>query len=86
MLKIRVLLLFANALAALSLSLISVKVSGISLVATALFTMFFYPLSLGLFVSSGGSGLCGLGLGGLFGLFALYLRVFGGVPRVEDLW
>ena len=83
--KIRVLLLFAYALTALSLSLISIKVTGISLIATSLLAMFLYPLRLGLLVCGSGRGLCGFSFGSLFGLFPLYLRVFGGVPRVEDL-
>lgn len=48
-------------------------------------TAFLDALLLGLLVGSSlGIGL-GLGFGSLLGLFALYFRVFGGVPGVEDL-
>jgi hypothetical protein len=50
-----------------------------------LLSAFFDSLGLGLVGSFGSSiGLC-FGFGGLFGLFAFYLRIFGGIPRVEDL-
>lgn len=84
MLEVGLLLGAAEARPALGLGLV-VKVVGRGEGAGALGLELGDALGLGLFVRGGfGVGL-GLGLGGLLGLLALYVGVFGGVPRVEDL-
>lgn len=84
-LEVRVLLLSAHTFAALSLGLIRIEVAGVGFVETALLAVLFYPLGLGLFVGESSGLFRGLGFLGLLGLLALYLGVFGGVPRVENL-
>lgn len=71
---------------AICLSLI-IFVAGLFLESAGSFGLFLgNTLLLGLLEGSGGSiGLC-LGFGGLLDLFALYFGVFGGIPRVENLW
>lgn len=71
---------------AIGLSLV-IFVAGLFLESAGSFGLFLGDtLLLGLLEgSSGGIGLC-FGFGGLLGLFALYFGVFGGVPRVENLW
>ena len=52
----------------------------VALLALALLSEFLYPLGFGLLVGGGGSLGLGLSFFGLFGLLALYLGVFGGIP------
>lgn len=81
--EIGLLLGATEALAALRLGLVVTLVRLLGLLATLLVLV--DTGGLGLLVGLGfGFGL-GLGLCGLLCLFALYLRVFGGIPRVEDL-
>jgi hypothetical protein len=84
-LEVGVLLGAAQAFTAFGLGFVLVEVAAFLRLASALVAVFLYPLCLGLLVGGGG----GLGLGqslfGLLCLFALNLRVFGGVPGVEDL-
>ena len=83
-LKVRLLLLAAEALAALGLGLL-LKVRILGQVAGALGLALGDALGLG-FLVSGGFGLSlGLGLGSLLRLLALYLGVLGGVPGVENV-
>lgn len=84
-LQVGLLLGAAQALTALSLSLVGVEVIRVIGFLPPLLTVLFYPLGLGLFVGSSGSLLRGLGLGGLLRLLALYFGVLGGVPGVKDL-
>lgn len=85
MLKVGVLLRPAQALAALGLSLVGVKVRVLLSLSPPLVTMLFYPLRLGLFVRGRGSLGFGLSLRRLCRLLALYLRILGRVPGVKDL-
>lgn len=85
-LQVGVLLGAAQTLAALGLGLVLVEIAVFLRLAPALVAVFLYPLGLGLLAGGGG----GLGLGcsllGLLCLLALNLRIFGGVPGVEDLF
>lgn len=85
MLQVGVLLSAAQTITALGLGFVIVEIIAFLRLAPALVAVFLYPFGLGLLVG-GGSGLgLGQGLFGLLCLLALYLRVFGGVPGVEDL-
>lgn len=84
-LKVGVLLRPAQALAALGLSLVGVKVRVLLGLSPPLVTVLFYPLRLGLFARRRGSLGLGLSFRRLCRLLALYLRIFGRIPRVKDL-
>ena len=83
-LQVGLLLLAAQALAALGLGLLLIVLL-LGQLARALGLLLGDALRLGLLVGGGfGFGL-GFGLGGLLRLLALYLGVLGGVPRVENV-
>lgn len=85
MLEVGVLLGAAETLAALGLRLLLALLVFLGLQAGALGAVLGDALRLGLLRGGGGGGGLFLGLGGLAGLFALDLGVFGGVPGVKDL-
>lgn len=75
----------AQACAALGLVLLVFRLVLLGALAGSVGLVVGNALELGLFVGSGLGGELGLGFGGFALLFALYFRVFGGVPRVENL-
>lgn len=84
--QVSILLSAAETLATLGLGLI--LVAGLVILGLAGETLGLVQgdaLSLGFLVGGGLGVSLGLGLGGLARLLALYFRVFGGIPGVEDL-
>jgi hypothetical protein len=75
----------AQAFAALGFRLVCVEVARVGFIGAALLAVLFYALGFGFLVGEGGGFFRGFGFCGLFGLLALYFRVFGCVPRVENL-
>jgi hypothetical protein len=75
----------AETLTALGLGLLFVTGVIVKVAGGALGLVLGDALSLALLVGGGLSVGLGLDLGGLASLLALYFRVLGGIPRVEDL-
>jgi hypothetical protein len=83
--KVGLLLVMAESCAAFGLCLLFLRFLVLGALAGSIGLVFGDALSLCLFIGGGLGGELGLGFGSLALLFALYFRVFGGIPRVEDL-
>lgn len=85
MVEVGLLLVMAESCAAFGLGLLFLGFLVLGALAGSIGLMFGDTLALGLFVGGSLGGELCLGFGSLAFLFALYVRVFGGIPRVEDL-
>jgi hypothetical protein len=84
--EIGLLLGTSESLTLLGLGLLDhLNVGGVGLLLGSVGLVLSNTLALGLLGGGGSFSSLGLGLGGLALLLALYLGVFGGIPRIEDL-
>lgn len=84
--EIGLLLGASKSLTLLGLGLLDhLNVGGVGLLLGSVGLVLSNTLALGLLCGGGGFSSLGLGLGSLALLLALYLGVFGGIPRIEDL-